>query len=530
MGEERIDTSGGATPGKMIQDLENSKQESPGERSPFWFVVFLVLLNLAITLSLSWYLSIWIDEAYSLNTTAGTLAHTLHQTLRFEHQSPLYFCLLNLWRGLHESIFFARLFSVLCITTVLCLCPGLSKRYLPCFHPGWLTACVALNPFVISCAIDVRVYALALLQSAVLLWTFHDGFLASPTKRISRDLFTVFAVLSLYTHYYTGFLLLTCGITLLVLGRWRALRAYTLRMMVTALLFSPLLPLLSEQFSAHNPDQIIPMTRRDIALFLPNRILGFLAPTDWSDESSRIARVVTAILFLGICVATIRNYRADQNSKWIPVGLIFMVLSGVFAILAVFLNHDVLGKRHTVTLFLPCLMCMLWLFYFSGGMKAVRAGLFISMAVYLIPSLVVGYLPLAKPGDYHRAAEWIQQQEKPGQPILFFTAEAALPFEWYYRSKLNQLVPLPFAEDFIRYDLSELVLKSEKDISDVLSKLPEQGREVWLCTDYVNVKEPFLGVDFQSRILEEYVRTHYQTVLNRPLFHGRVRFLVKKPG
>lgn len=530
MDETQDRTSGRGVPGRWIQSLVNMDQDGSGEKYPFLWVAFIIILTLAMTLPLAWYLNIWIDEAYSLNTTEGTFARTFHQTLKFEHQPPVFFCLLNLWRTINDSIFFARLLSVLCIIIVLCLCPGLSKRYLPCFHPGWLTACVALNPFVLSCAIDVRVYALALLESTVLLWTFHGGFLATSPKRSSRILFTLFAVLSLYTHYYTGFLLLACGVTLLMLGKWSALKAYTIHMMVTALMFSPFLPLLSEQFTAHNPDQSIPMSRRDIILFLPNRILGFIAPTNWSGENSRIARLVTAILFLGVFVVAIRNYRTNRNSKWIPVGLIFVVLSGIFSILAVFLNHDVLGKRHTVTLFLPCLMCMLWLFYFSGGMNAVRAGVFISMAVYLIPSLVVGYLPLAKPGDYKHAAELIQKREKPGQPILFFTAEAALPFKWYYHSGLNQLISLPAAEDFVRYDPSEMVLKSEKDISDVLSKLPDQGQAVWLCTDYVKVKEPFLGIDFYSGTLEDYVTRHYQTVLDQPLFHGRVRFLVRNPG
>jgi hypothetical protein len=529
MGERLQETTKCDSPGTYSSIDQDPTPSSHWNGYPTKSITAIILLNLAVALPLAWDLNIWIDEAYSLNTTGGSFTRTLHQALGFELQPPLYFCLLNLWRTISGSVFFARLLSVLCVAATLLLCPSLSKQYLPSLHPGWLALCTALSPFVISCEIDIRLYAFALLESAVLLFTFHDGFLGSTPRRSSRNLHTAIAVLALYTQYYSGFLLLAFGITLLVHKQWRMCGAYILRMFVVGLFFIPLLPLLYKQFSAHQPAQTIPVSNRDILLFLPNRILGYLFPSDWMGDHSRIARLVTTVLFFGISLGAWRNLRSKVLHERSTIWPVFLTLSVVYGLLAVILNHDLLGKRHTVAFFLPSLLFLLWTLQLAGGRTAIRAGVITLLVLGMIPTLVLGYLPMAKAGDYRRAAEAIQQREKPGQPILLFTGEAALPIQWYYRSGLNPLVPLPTAEDFVSYDLSELVLHSEEQIIDILLGLPGQGEEFWLCTDYLNSKEPFLGIDFNSGILEKYLSTHYEVLFNQPLFHGRVRLLKKKP-
>ena len=127
----------------------------------------LVCLNFGITLALALTLNIWDDDAFSLSTSGKDIWYAVKHALQFEMQPPLYFVLLNLWRSLSDSAFFASLFSILCITLTLYVVAELALRFDKESHPGWITAVIALNPFVIYAAVEIRVYAFAILLSAV---------------------------------------------------------------------------------------------------------------------------------------------------------------------------------------------------------------------------------------------------------------------------------------------------------------------------------------------------------------------------
>ena len=143
----------------------------------------------------------------------------MRQALAYELQAPLYFALLNLWRIPSESIFHARLFSVACTVLMLILVVGITRRYLPKLHPAWIVAVLAVHPFTIWAATEIRVYALVTLLSAVLIRLFFDGFLAATPQNRVRWGYYVVALLSLYTYYFLGFLLLAQGCALLVQRR-----------------------------------------------------------------------------------------------------------------------------------------------------------------------------------------------------------------------------------------------------------------------------------------------------------------------
>lgn len=93
-------------------------------------VPLLILLNLGITLTLAYKLNVWLDEAYTLHTISQNAQFAFNKALRFEGQSPLYFVLLNLWRNLDSTFFFARLFSVICIALTIYVVAPLSRRFL----------------------------------------------------------------------------------------------------------------------------------------------------------------------------------------------------------------------------------------------------------------------------------------------------------------------------------------------------------------------------------------------------------------
>jgi len=482
-----------------------------------WPVPALVILHLAIALLLAARLDIWVDEAYTLDTTGKGLGYALHQSLFFEGQPPLYFLLLTLWRTLDGSIFFARLFSVLCGAATLLAVAGLSRRWFPEAHPGWLTALAGLHPFFFYAALEIRVYALALLLSAVLLLLLHDGYLAPEPSRAARWGFGVAAVAALYTQYYLGFLLVGGAAALMVLRRWRPLRDYLLAMAGVALCFAPMLWIVPRQVTS----QTAALERASVlegVQSLAGRVQEYAWPTPGLPDAWRPGARIGFALALVLIVLVHRRRIRGEWAVW--------TLTATAALLFLAVRVGVTGPhlmqpRHTAALFLPALMTVLSVLLLAGRrwLLGVWTGALILLTA---AAMAQTYGTLAKEGDWARVGSFLEQNARLGEPILVLTAEAALPLKHYYQ---GALAPLPAAEDFKTYDSRELELRSEEEIDAALGR--GEPPAVWVVTHPLN--PGWLGIDFGFDVLERYLASRYR--LDREiLFSGtRVRRFTSRP-
>ncbi len=213
-------------------------------RSPF--VTAALCVNLALTLPLAYVLNIWQDEAFTLQTTSHGLGYAFQQAIVFEQNAPLYFLLLSMWRHIGDGIFFLRLPSVFCVSAAIALVPGLVRRYVPKADAGLVTFLVACNPFVIWAALEMRVYALVILLSALLLLTFFEAFLAEKPTKMAAVAYAACTIIAMYTQYYLAFLIAAQGVTLLIY-RPRALGRFALCAVAAALAFAPMLTIVPAQ-------------------------------------------------------------------------------------------------------------------------------------------------------------------------------------------------------------------------------------------------------------------------------------------
>src|SRR5207253_11329273 len=138
---------------------------------------------------------------FTLHTTSGGIVYAFNQAVYFELQAPLYFVLLNIWRGINGSIFFSRLFSVICIALTIRVSATLSQRLFKTIHPGWFAALVALHSFAIWATTEIRLYAFGILLSSLLLLLFHDGFLRDKPRRTVQAAYLLLSLVALYTQY-----------------------------------------------------------------------------------------------------------------------------------------------------------------------------------------------------------------------------------------------------------------------------------------------------------------------------------------
>ena len=215
----------------------------------------LIVLHLLIAVPLAWWLNIWADEASTLYSTQQGIGFALQNAAFIERQAPLYFWVMALWRDVSGSIFFARLFSIICSVVAIRVFAGLASRLLDWRGALLATAFFALHPILIWASAEIRVYALVMLLSVSLLRLFYEGFFADDSERPNgrwwRRGFLVVAVVSLYTNYYIGFLLLGCFVALVVTMRWRAARDYLVYMLMTGVAASPLALIFRTQFAVN---------------------------------------------------------------------------------------------------------------------------------------------------------------------------------------------------------------------------------------------------------------------------------------
>lgn len=480
-----------------------------------WWVV---AVHLAITIPLAAILNIRLDEGYTLQTTGAGIRYAWNQAAHFELQPPLFFILLTIWRKIDHGILFARFFSVICVALAVLVVFRVARSYLPEVSPVAVALIVALNPFTIWCALDIRVYGWALLLSALLLLLLHEGFLAESDSRRARWLYLVVAAAALYTQYYLGFLLLGGGVVLLLQRRWRALRIYILTMAGVAVLFIPLLAQLFSQFFVHSKD----VTQYDSFWTTLNNFLWIVKGHVFPAESAKIESVRWWLLVLGLPLLVLLAVRNRSRISWRnfgPLWTILFVMLPFFFVLRYRTGYDFFQPKHTVALFFPAVLSFIGLVWVAGRRRAVIIWTGVALVASLV-SLYAVYRPLAKSGDWRRTAEYVTKHEQPGQAIVFFTPTGVLPFSYYYHGT-NRLVAVPRPETFDTYDIERYVIRSEYDLRSTFPAI-KPGEKLWLVTDNFCRLQT---VEFNCPLLEDFVSRYYVVESDAELYGSRIRLL-----
>ena len=177
----------------------------------------------------------------TLYATQNGFKTAFHNAASEQRQAPLYFWLLSLWRSINHSIFFPRAFSVLCSAIAIWLFARSAERLLTVRAALFATAFFALHPFLFWASLEIRVYSFAILLTIILIRTFFVAFWQEDRKRSDlrypKAWFLIAAIVSLYTNYYLGFVLVGLFVALLVTRKWREALNYLLLMLVAGLAF-----------------------------------------------------------------------------------------------------------------------------------------------------------------------------------------------------------------------------------------------------------------------------------------------------
>ncbi|MBK6723132.1 MAG: glycosyltransferase family 39 protein [Acidobacteria bacterium] len=487
--------------------------------SPPWL---LMLVSLVIATPLAYLLNIRFDEAYTLNTTANGVVDAFRQAIGFGQQAPLYFSAIAVWRSVDESVFFARLFSVICLPLFVWVAYAVSKRYLKNVNPLFIAAIAVVHQQTVWNALDIRLYALMTLFSGLLLLLFYDGYLSEKPSSKARIFYVIVAVLSLYTQYYLGFQLVAGAAVLLVLGRWKVLLRYVGDMAIAGVIFIPMLLILSGQLSEFSGSIELPLSATDMLREMWQRIVALVLAVAWMPWEGERKWAMRFILFIVVALFLLKIAR-EKQAEDIALGVYTVVLIGFFMFAMKFAGWTLTQNRHMSSLILPLTLIPFAAFSVFKS-KTLVTMWFVLVTLLCVWSLAMVYSPLAKPGDFERVAQHLMQSERPNEPILVFHADAVWPLRQYYHGQ-NQLVALPQENALEKWDPRNNVIKNEAQLVERINSAAGSAGQVWLVYD------GWCGqgsLKFKCDLLEDVINKYFTVEQTRRFFEPTTVRLLKR--
>lgn len=467
---------------------------------------------LAVTLPFAYVLNLWQDEAYTLQTTSGDLGYAFHQAITFEQNAPLYFMLLTLWRHINGSIFFLRLFSVVCAAATALLLPGLARRYLSYVNPALPTFAVAWNPFFIWAALEMRAYALIILISAAMLLTFFDAFLAERPRWDATVAYAACVSIGLYTQYYLAFLVLAQAVTVL-LYRPRAFARFTAAGAAGALAFLPMLLVVASQVQNFRGGFTPPASVLASSFVLAGILARYVLPLHVPHASAFYAALGAGAVV--VAIAKRRAFTTNGNGTILVTGALAFVAFSV----GVYAGGVHILTRHAAYLYvLAVLSVFAALTFITPTLR--RRSTTAWFALALIASsiaLVQTYASLSKAGDWSRVSAYISAREHANEPIAVFEAENALPLAYYYHGP-NRIVAIPHAVDFRNYDVTRFVVHNEAELAAAMPR----PNHLWLITAG---QCRSANITFGCDIVDHFVAARYRVDADATFHGSRARLL-----
>ncbi|MEZ5306230.1 MAG: glycosyltransferase family 39 protein [Pyrinomonadaceae bacterium] len=492
----------------------------------FWIAP---LAHLAAALPFVVLLNIWSDEASTLWATRHGLAEAFTASLN-EKQAPFYFIFLSAWRLINDSQVFARIPSLIFALAAIAVFYKLAKRFLDERTAVVSTFFFALHPFLFYTTFEIRVYSLVILFTAVLGVLFFEAYLDSERISSTKSLLVIaVTLLALLTNYYIGFLLVGFAAGLLATRRYGAFWKFVRDMAIVGVLFTPMVYVVVMQLGQATAGYVDPRSLGEGLRALWNRFLTFTLPTEiyTPEEISSWSFVRLWLVRLAVPLAAITLI---WNRRWKDDAIVLLTaVSGVgFVLLLV--AYFILGPiyveiRHSAFLFVPMMLLLATVARRIVPRGSVRRPLLAAGGVLLIGFYSYGFSMLypagVKRGDWSRVANYVEQNEKPGQPILVFRSYETIAFRLNY-SGANEVFP---KRGYFTWEYEAPFGSPDiwtNQIKDVTSRIPTQASEVWLLTESTCQETE------SCRPLEKWVEANYTVLKTKDFYKERVRLLRRR--
>lgn len=498
-----------------------------------WLVPLLVTLHAFVAVPLAYSLNIWADEASTLFTTANGVRVAFSNLFTDEKQAPLYFLLLSLWRSVDQSIFFARLFSVICTLLAIVVFYRLAGKIWDKRNALTVSALFAFHPYLFWASLEIRLYSLVILLTCLLFTFFIDGFAVDEVeteitdqKRVrSQILFAITASAGLYTNYYLGFPIGGGFAALLILRKWGAAKLYFLLMLAVGVSILPLFYFISLQFADRTATFQEAKSLAEGVRIIWNHFLTFALPTEIytpEDQSiySTLRLWIVRLALVGAIIILIKNKGRELDKTAIAFAAI-SAISAAFLLFVYFqLGSGYVEIRHAAVYFVSIyvVVCAIAIKLIPEKVRTVALLIVLSSYGYSLATLYPNNL---KTGDWENVSTYLSANENPGQPIVVFPAYEVIALPPYYKG-VNKLLPDEKIFSFFPEDTFGSPDRYTRQIEFLVSKIPNDVTEIWLLTGNACSRGEACAP------LEKFVDANYTVVQEQHFYREKVRLLRKK--
>lgn len=371
--------------------------------------------------------SLWMDEGFSVWMASHTLPE-LFKLIPHDAHPFIFYTFLHFWMKGGDSEAYLRFPSVICGVISCLVIYALGKELLGekqgiLTAVFWACAMIALNSET-----DVRMYAYATCFALLSTFWFWRAYQYGGKKNWA--LYYVFASLSLYTHYYTGFIIMAQWIFLLVEKRWR--EAVWVPLILT-LIFSPWTPVFFFQFF-HAIDTRMPKA----GWFETFLYFGMFLNARRYFTANHLFITLASIFSIGALLWGFFKMFKKNRKEAIFLMLLFGIPFSVPFAISHFSPRHIFVFRYTV-LFAP----YFFLLFLYGLFNIPRTAAFPVYGALIFMNVSIWILSLTGPAyqtqNWREAARKIENHLRKTQVILVEQQMSIYPL-WYYLSQRFPIV------------------------------------------------------------------------------------------
>ena len=457
---------------------------------------------------------IWLDEGFTLNTTTESIQESVRRSIIFEGQPPLYFLLLTIWRKLNTSIFFARLFSILCATASIPLFYNYLKLTRSKLNPIITTVFFALNPTLIWAGLEIRVYAMILLCSLLLFIYFHKFYISDKITIKKRLFFILLSVISIHTQYYLAIILFLNFIFLHFTNRKVAF-IYLIDMIIPVISLIPYFLFIPDQIAFMTVNKIYGIS--DYIMYWFRFIRYFILPIPKVFQSNTL-NLVLFLMFFVLIVGSVYPKFKSLIKNMLSIEKYSIILVSITIVVIHFLMFKLgmatASPRHFIFLLTPFIILFFTVIYNITN-KNLKA-LFVTLLILFNFGNIVSKAPdFGKDEDLIGISKYINSNNKRYNPILFYTGDIKILYE--FTNNHTKLYSIPNEIDLsVQYDHPSWFIKNEDELTLFFDKL-DSINTFWIIDNEVNpLTEELLEKRFQCKVnfelLDKYISDNFNVI------------------
>ncbi len=465
------------------------------------FLIAILLLAFALRMARVGELRMWGDEAYSVFSAQRSFAAITLEGVENDPHPPLYYYLLHLYMPLAGTSELAlRFFSVFPGVATIALVYVTGRRLFGARVGLSASFFATLAPFHIYYSQEIRMYALAILLTALALYLFVRLFSEDrgPLRETSDGRlwlgYALTTLLALYSLYHTAFVLFAEGLYLLPFLKTR--RAFVLKWFAvaggTVVLFLPWLAFRFSSTLGHLEDR----AGRNI-MGLPMFIWRGFADLTVGTTLPLTTTLVLAFVFLALVLAALSAART-RRVGWQEGLVVALAFVPIVAVYPLYLLLPIFVARLFALAFVPLALVLARSLNLirsqSRSAAAIGALALVAVSAYSLGDYYVRYDRYnAAAEDYMPVIRAVEQTARAGDAVLFHANWHMGYFLAHYRGPALQYLLLDRPEDV------QKAAAQPREVWALVQGFDLHGSEVWLAQHAFPMGEQKFG---QIRLVE----------------------------